>query len=339
MKSILVAARLRRTAFGNFDDESQRDSGSKPGVARDELPRVAADPAFNPNGVAPRCLRRVTTPLGLLTCGRLTQGSSFLATLGWTAQSLWDCRSQSLLTSAATMAVVLVLAGCGQKAVETTVAETTVLLGPQFSAKQGLLVPEDTRRSLGLKFAEVTEQKVRATIEVQLRVYQAGDHASLASGTVTPEQAKLLKPGQSFQILAGNGSSSSGKVTALNDQLQKATGMIEVLAEIPSASAGPAVGKFLQADIALDSNESVVSIPRAALLQSSDGYSVYTVSGEHLVRTPVKVGASNSDLVEIKDGLYAGDQVVLQPVMSLWMTELAAVKGGQACCAVPAKGK
>jgi hypothetical protein len=43
--------------------------------------------------------------------------------------------------------------------------------------------------------------------------------------------------------------------------------------------------------------------------------------------------------VEIKDGLYAGDQVVLQPVMSLWLTELAAVKGGQACCVVPAKGK
>ena len=57
------------------------------------------------------------------------------------------------------------------------------------------------------------------------------------------------------------------------------------------------------------------------------------------MRTPVKVGASSADFVEIKDGLYAGDQVVLQPVMSLWLTELAAVKGGQACCAVPAKGK
>ena len=172
-----------------------------------------------------------------------------------------------------------------------------------------------------------------------MRVYQAGDSASRASGTVTPEQAKLLKPGQSLQIRASDGQSLSGKVTGLNDQLQKATGMIEVLAEIPNASTGPAVGTFLRASIALDSNESVVSIPRAALLQCSDGYSVYTVSGEHFVRTPVKVGASGADFVEIKDGLYAGDQVVSQPVMSLWLTELAAVKGGQACCAVPEKGK
>jgi hypothetical protein len=246
--------------------------------------------------------------------------------------------SLSLMKYAA-MFLAVTLAGCGRKAVETTSAEATVVFGPQYSAKKGLLVPDDTRRSLGVKVVEVTEQKVPATIEVQLRIYQAGDHASLASGTVTPDQAKLLTPGQALQIHDGDGKGFGGKVIASNDQLQKATGMVEVLVEIPGASPGPVVGKFLQAKIALDSNESVVSVPRSALLQCSDGYSVYTVSGEHLVRTPVKVGASNADRVEIKDGLYAGDQVVLQPVMSLWMTELAAVKGGQACCAAPAKGK
>lgn len=235
--------------------------------------------------------------------------------------------------------LAMLLAGCARKAADTTVAENAVALGPQFSAKKGLLLPDDTRQSLGLKIVEVTEQKVSATIEVQMRVYKTGDNASQASGTVTPEQAKLLKPGQSLQIGAGDGRSFRGNVSGLNDQLQKATGMIEVLAEIPNVSAGPAAGTFFRASIALDSNENVVSIPRAALLQCSDGYSVYTVSGEHFVRTPVKVGASSADFVEIKDGLYAGDQVVLQPVMSLWLTELAAVKGGQACCAVPAKGK
>lgn len=243
------------------------------------------------------------------------------------------------LTKWAALLLAALLAGCGRKAVESVVAETTVVLGPQFSAKKGLLLPDDTRQSIGLKIVEVTELKVPATIEVQLRVYLADDHASRASGGVTPEQAKLLKPGQSVQILASNGKSFSGKVTGLRDQLLKSTGMIEVLAEILGTSAGTAVGTFLQAAIALDSSESVASIPRAALLQCSDGYAVYTVSGEHLVRTPVKIGAASADFVEIKDGLYAGDQVVLQPVMSLWLTELAAVKGGQACCAVPAKGK
>lgn len=233
----------------------------------------------------------------------------------------------------------LVLAGCQPKSTSSAAVEETVTLGPQFSAKKGLLVPEDTRRSLGVKMVEVAEQKVSATVDLQLRVYEVAKDTCRASGTVTPEQAKQLKAGEPLQIRTGDGRNVTGKITVLNDQLQKATGMIEVLAEIPNASAQFAVGAFLQAIGTLESGASVVSIPRAALLQCSDGYSVYTVSGEHLVRTPVKVGAANAELVEIKDGLYAGDQVVLQPVMSLWMTELAAVKGGQSCCPAPPKGK
>ncbi len=172
-----------------------------------------------------------------------------------------------------------------------------------------------------------------------MRVYQVGNPVSLASGMLTPEKAKLLKAGQVVEVRTREGKSASAKVTGLSDQLQKATGMMELLVEIPQAPDEFEVGTFVQANVTLDSSENVVTIPRAALLECSDGHSVYTVSGEHLVRTPVKVGAANADLVEIKDGLYAGDQVVLQPVMSLWMTELAAVKGGQACCVEPAKGK
>lgn len=233
----------------------------------------------------------------------------------------------------------LLFAGCQPKAANSAAIEETVTLGPQFSAKKGLLVPEDTRRSLGLKTVEVAEQKVAASVDLQLRVYETAKDTSRASGTVTPEEAKELKADGLLQIRTSDGRSVTGRITALSDQLRKATGMIEVLAEIPNATVNLAVGAFLQASGTLEPRESVVTIPRAALLQCSDGYSVYTVSGEHLVRTPVKIGAAGADFVEIKDGLYAGDQVVLQAMMSLWMTELAAVKGGQACCAVPAKGK
>ena len=232
----------------------------------------------------------------------------------------------------------LALAGCKPKSADSAATEETFALGPQYS-KKGLLVPDDTRQSLGVKTVEVTEQKVPATLDIQLRIYQVGGSVSLASAAVTPDEAKRLKTGQVVQVRSSGGGNVAGKVTGVNDQLQKATGMAEVLVELRNPSSLFAVGGFQQASVALDSAETVVTIPRAALLQCSDGYSVYTVSGEHLVRVPVKVGAISGDLVEIKDGLYAGDQVVLQPVMSLWMTELAAVKAGQACCVQPAKGK
>jgi hypothetical protein len=79
--------------LGSSKDESQRDSGLEPRVARDELPWVTASEVNNPNGVASRREHRAATPLGLRFFPAATQGSSFLATLGWRTQSLWDCRS------------------------------------------------------------------------------------------------------------------------------------------------------------------------------------------------------------------------------------------------------
>ena len=128
-------------------------------------------------------------------------------------------------------------------------------------------------------------------------------------------------------------------VAKLDDRFIKATGSSELLVEIPGAQGGIRVGSRLNASIESEGSEAAVTIPKEALLKCSQGHFVYAVSGEHFVRTPVKVGAINEKIVEIKDGPYAGDQVVVQPVMSLWMTELAAVKGGQACCVEPPKGK
>jgi hypothetical protein len=171
-----------------------------------------------------------------------------------------------------------------------------------------------------------------------LRVYQSGKKSILASAAATPEEAKTLKRGQPVRATV-SGENLTGQVTQVNDELLKATGMAEVLVEFRNPPGAPAMGVFLPASVELDSAAPAVTIPRAALLECSDGHSVYTVSGESFVRAAVKVGAISGDLVEITDGLYAGDQVVLRPVMSLWMTELAAVKGGQACCVIPAKGK
>jgi hypothetical protein len=246
---------------------------------------------------------------------------------------------RKIIFSLLLLLAVAVLVGCERKSTDLAKGQAPVVFGPQFSAKKGLLVPEDTRDSLGLRIVEVEEHKVPGTFEIQLRIYQVGTSFSLASGMVSPEKAKLLKTGQIVEVYAREGKKASAKVASLNDQLQKATGGVEVLVEIPQAAEEFTTGAFVRASVTLDSSENVVTIPRAALLQCSDGYCVYTVSGEHLVRTPIKIGNSSANLVEVRDGLYAGDKVVLQPVMSLWMTELAAVKGGQACCVEPAKGK
>jgi hypothetical protein len=230
------------------------------------------------------------------------------------------------------------MTGCNSRStVAANDAEATA--APQFSAKKGLLLPEQTRQSLGLKLVEVIERKLSSRLDLQLRVYQSDGAVARASSMVTPDEAKLMKAGQAVVVRLKDSRTLPGRLTSVSDQLQRATGSAEALVEIPNAPDGITVGQFVQATVTIESGAAVVTIPRTALLGCSEGHFVYTVSGEHLVRTAVKVGASNTEFVEIVDGLYAGDQVVSKPVMSLWMTELAAVKGGQACCVEPPKGK
>src|SRR5262245_58263467 len=92
--------------------------------------------------------------------------------------------------------VAIALAGCQRRSDETALGKQSVEIGPKYSAKNGLHVPTDTQRSLGLKVVEVTEQKVSASLDVQLRVYREGNESLFASATVTPEEAKQLKRGQ-----------------------------------------------------------------------------------------------------------------------------------------------
>ena len=64
-----------------------------PGLRGTSYPGKSRQKANNPNGVAARWRKFDETPLGLKIPSATTQGSSFLATLGRRAQSLWDCKT------------------------------------------------------------------------------------------------------------------------------------------------------------------------------------------------------------------------------------------------------
>lgn len=229
------------------------------------------------------------------------------------------------------------LSACNKADVSDALGAVEVI-GPEYSANKGLFVPEITRRSLGLKIVDATEEKLDASVEFSLRVFEVRGERVRASGMITPQMAGLLKVGQSAQIRQSGGPAVAGTVVSLSDQLHKATGSWEAVVEF-AKSATEVVDTFVTVQAATGSGQAVTTVPESAVIKSTEGTFVYTVSGEHFVRTPVKLGAAAAKRVEIKDGLYSGDQVVSEAAMSLWLTELAAIKGGHACCAVPAKGK
>jgi hypothetical protein len=98
--------------------------------------------------------------------------------------------------------------------------------------------------------------------------------------------------------------------------------------------------KIAQVSEHKEGSETILAVPKSAILDTTAGTSVYVENGEHYKRTVVKSGRVFGDLIEIREGVYEGDRVVTDAVQTLWLIELRAVKGGKGCCPMPdAKGK
>jgi len=236
----------------------------------------------------------------------------------------------------------LIISSCGQKDGGGRVPEMES--GVTFNSKKGLLVPPATARFIGLQVADVEERKVASLFQFSARVYRAASEAQIASlersgplaamvsGNVSPVDAAKLSEGQAVSVQSeAAGVSLPGRIVTLKRELEKASGQVEVLLAISDAQHPPAAGAFVSVTVPLGGEKGVVSVPRSSVFRTTEGDFVYTVSGDHYMRAAVKLGVVNQEFAEVTDGLYAGDQIVTQPVMTLWLAELQSLRGGKAC--------
>lgn len=75
----------------------------------------------------------------------------------------------------------------------------------------------------------------------------------------------------------------------------------------------------------------VTAVPLSALLRTVRGDFVYVANGPWFLRTPVTVGATDGAHIEIKEGLYEGDTIVIRGVRALSLAEIQALNGGVGC--------
>lgn len=224
--------------------------------------------------------------------------------------------------------IALVLAGCGRPAEK---ADMTAKDLPSYKEGKGLWLPPETRQSIGLEIADVSERKLAGQMTTEVQVYQTTGNAVQAMGLIRREQARLLQPGQAVALATQDSHSVTGKLIRVDEQSQADSGQAELLVEIPGTEKEYGQGTFLRATFNAAKAETVTVIPRSALLRTAEGDFVYVVNGDHLTHTAVKSGVESDDFIEITDGLYAGDKVAVKPVQTLWLTELRFVKGGAAC--------
>ena len=204
--------------------------------------------------------------------------------------------------------------------------------GVEFKEGQGLTIPSITRETLGLQIVDVAEGKATRRIDLPLRVFKSekagNEPVLLASGSIDTNLVQFLQPGTKVDLAADG--SALGQVLRIEADSARLTGLAEVVVRLPP-STNIQVGSFVDAKVTLTTKDDVVLIRRQALLKTAEGHYAYVVNGNHLFRTKIGVGGTEGDTVEVTEGLYSGDRVVLQPIMSLWLAELQAIRGGKAC--------
>ena len=209
--------------------------------------------------------------------------------------------------------------------------------GASFKAGQGVTVTDETRQLIGLEIADVTDRALPNEIRLTVQVFgqehhhrlDADDHAGCdvhGSGFLATNTAGAVRPGHPVQLLKDTNRPLGAVVLSVQKAL--ALGESEVVVGVSNAAAALQPGEFVPARIRLPRARAVPTIPSSALLRTSEGTFAYVVNGSAYLRTPVQAGAEADGWVEIGDGLLPGDQVVTQPVTTLWLIELRATKGG-----------
>ena len=235
----------------------------------------------------------------------------------------------------ALLSTTLLLAGCGQTddpGLNSSAAQHAPAVGISYSVKDGLLISAETAKFIGLETAEVSERPIATTREISGRIFRVAttnEPHALASALIPASEAALLRSGLVSVQLP---SSPVAKILQLDSGGAGQSGLVEAILQLDDPEHKLTDGAFVTARFAVGDTNSVIVIPTAALFRTVAGDFVYLENGAHFARAAVKPGHTDGEFTEVTDGLFAGDKVVIRPVMTLWLTELHNVNGGDACC-------
>lgn len=114
-----------------------------------------------------------------------------------------------------------------------------------------------------------------------------------------------------------------GEVQRINPMTADGSRAITIYIAVPNPGNALKGGMFAQGALTLDKAEPVLAVPQRAVHEEAGAAYVYTLRDEKVARTTVKVGATapGSSLIEVREGLAAGDRVIV--------TEITAAQVGQ----------
>lgn len=107
-----------------------------------------------------------------------------------------------------------------------------------------------------------------------------------------------------------------GEVQRISPMTTEGSRAITIYVAVPNADRALKGGMFAQGQLVLNSNEPVLAIPAGAVKFESAVPIVYTLEGDTIGRRQVTLGVQteDSDYVEVRTGLQAGQQVIVADI-------------------------
>jgi HlyD family secretion protein len=150
----------------------------------------------------------------------------------------------------------------------------------------------------------------RATVAKDAQLLSVIDLSALEVEVKVPESfARDLAVGMGGEI-SGNGNTWKGLVSAISPEVVNG----EVAARVRFDGGTPKQlrqNQRLSVRILLDHRENVLTVQRGSFVDESGGSYAYVVRDGMATKTPIRVGESSIDKVEILDGLKEGDNIVI----------------------------
>jgi HlyD family secretion protein len=183
--------------------------------------------------------------------------------------------------------------------------------------RQKLLVEDLKRQVDELKVRSPVDGQVgqlfiaqTATVPKDAKLLTVVDLSALEVQVNVPESfARDLAPGMPAAI-SGNGKDWKGAVSAISPEVVNG----EVIARVRFEGDKPRQlrqNQRLSVRILLDRRENVLTVARGSFVDESGGRYAYVVRDGIAYKTPVTLGPSSIDKVEILQGLKEGDKVVV----------------------------
>jgi membrane fusion protein (multidrug efflux system) len=181
-----------------------------------------------------------------------------------------------------------------------------------------------------LKLAEARLAKMRVTAPfdgvVGIRSVSVGDYVRDGADLVNIEDIAQLKvdfrlperyltqlrTGQAVEVVADAlpGSRYRGTIDAINPRIDASGRSLEVRARLANSDGRLRPGMFARVRVIVGERPAALMVPEEAIVPLGDDFFVYTVADGKAKRVRVKLGVRRDAMVELLEGVKAGDLVV-----------------------------